>query len=119
MPFKEEDFPLYQLLIQLNEPGIERARAEFEKAVKGGDDEKFRFALGLQTCCINMESGAPDHTQIPGNTREINDRTLMSCLAVFREAAANGHQGAAFMVRDYARRGIGQPKKAIFPRFRF
>lgn len=109
MDIREEDFPLYQLLVKLNEPGVENAIADFKKAQTGGDEEKFLFALGIQTVAISMETGAADHTQIPGNTPEINNKTLRSARAVFEDVASRGHEGAKYMVESFNARGLGLP----------
>ena len=47
MDFKEEDFPLYQQLVKLDELGVETAKADFKAAVEGGDAEKLYFAIGI------------------------------------------------------------------------
>ena len=60
MDIKAEDFPLYQLIVKLGQPGVEEAKAGFKAAQTGGDDEKFYFALGIQTVAINNASGGTD-----------------------------------------------------------
>jgi hypothetical protein len=107
MDFKEEDFPLYQLLVKRGGPGAEYAIADFERARTGGDDEKYGFALGLQT--VALSSGI--EAVLPGMTREIKEKTLRSCLAVFEDVASRGHAGAVFMVQYFKRNGLGGPKK--------
>ena len=102
MDFKEEDFPLYQLLVKLNQPGVELAKKDFNAALLGGDEERYAFALGIQT--IAAIPGI--EKQIPGLTKEINEKTLQSCLAIFRDAASRGHKNAAYMVEDFKARGL-------------
>jgi hypothetical protein len=99
---KAEDFPLYQLLVRLNGPGVERATADFNAAARGGDDEKYSFALGIQTVAANVP-----WQDIPDCSPEIMQKTLRSCLTVFNALAERGHASAAFMVRDFAARGLG------------
>jgi hypothetical protein len=103
MDFKEEDFPLYQVLVKLGQPGVETAINDFNAAVRGGDEEKYNFALGIQTVAAQVPAGV-----IPGVTQEINDKTLRSCLAVFKDVASRGHKNGAFMVQDFKARGLGR-----------
>lgn len=107
MDFKEEDFPVYQQLVKLGQPGVETAKADFKAAVVGGDQEKYDFALGIQTIAANVPVGA-----IPGVTREINEKTLRSCLNIFKDVASRGHADAAFMVADFNARGLGGSPEA-------
>ena len=76
----------------------------FEKAQAGGDEEKYNFALGIQTHAF------PENRKIFGDipraTEDIYRKSLEMCLAVFKDVASRGHEGGAFMVADYARRGI-------------
>jgi hypothetical protein len=103
MDIKEEDFPLYQLLVKLGRPGVEYAIADFEKACTGGDEEKYCFALGLQGVALfpGMEKTLPEMT------KEIKEKTLRSCLAVFQDVAGRGHAGAAMMVQYFQQNGLG------------
>jgi hypothetical protein len=116
MDFKEEDFPVYQQLVKLGGPGVRRAMADFEAAVNGGDEEKYNFALGIQTIAANVPVG-----DIPGVTKEMNDRTLRSCFVVFVDLASRGHTDAAYMVQDFKMRGLGQPLQLApgRPKFNF
>jgi len=102
MDFREEDFPVYQQLVKLGQPGIERAKADFKAAAEGGDQEKYTFALGIQTVAANIPAGV-----IPGVTKDMNEKTLRSCLNIFKDVASRGHAGAAFMVADFKARGLG------------
>ncbi len=103
MDFKEENFPVYQQLVKNGEFGVERAISDFEAALKGGDQEKYNFALGIQTIAANVPVG-----EIPCVTKEMNEKTLRSCFAIFEDIASRGHADAAFMVADFKRRGLGQ-----------
>jgi hypothetical protein len=107
MDMKEEDFPLYQLLVKLGRLGVEHAVADFERARTGGDDEKYGFALGLQTVALTPGVEAA----LPGMTKEIKEKTLRSCLAVFEDVASRGHADAAFMVQYFRRNGLGGPAR--------
>ena len=69
MDFKEEDFPVYQQLVKLGQPGVGQAEADFKAAVGGGDQEKYEFALGIQTIAANVPIGA-----IPGVTKELTGK---------------------------------------------
>jgi hypothetical protein len=103
--FKAEDFPLYQHLVDLGNPGVERAKADFEAACKGGEVEKYQFALGIQTIAANVPLD-----QIPGATEEMNAKTLRSCLDVFKVVAKGTTEAAAnarIMVNDFDARGLG------------
>ncbi len=102
MTFLASDFPLYALLLDLQEPGIDRATAEFEQAQKGSFEDRYLFALGIQTIPVN-----PGWENIPGATQEIMDATLTRCLEIFKEGAAMGHVGSIYMARSYRERGIG------------
>jgi hypothetical protein len=102
MDIKAEDFPVYEQLLKLNQPGIETAKADFNAAVAGGDEEKYNFALGIQTIAANVPAGA-----IPGITQEMNEKTLRSCLKIFEDVASRGNPNAQFMVRDFKARGLG------------
>jgi hypothetical protein len=107
MEIKEEDFPLYQLLVKLGRPGVKHVIADFERACTGGDEEKYSFVLGLQT--VALTSGI--EIVLPEMTREIKEKTLRSCLSVFEDVASRGHEGAVFMVQYFKRNGLGGPKK--------
>ncbi len=102
MNIKQEDFPLYQLLVELNQPGIERAKADFAAACKGGDEAQYCFAMGIQTVAVNVPAEA-----IPGCTDDMMKTTLRSCLTIFNELAAKSHDGAVFMVKNFKQRGLG------------
>ena len=110
MDIKEEDFPLYQLLAktQADNSGVQRAIEDFKKAQNGGDEEKYQFVHGIQTVATFP---AAAHF-VPGMTTEIRDKTLRSCLAVFRDVASRGHVGAKMMVAYYEKNGIGCDRKA-------
>ncbi|MBU6475289.1 MAG: hypothetical protein KGQ70_04935, partial [Alphaproteobacteria bacterium] len=86
--FKAESFPLYTLLLENKEAGVDAAIRAFELAQKGGDAEKYNFALGLQTVAYEIYA--------PGQTAEINRETLKACLAVFEEQAER-HAPSALM----------------------
>jgi len=113
MDIKAEDFPLYQLYLKLNQPGIERATAYFNKAVNGNDDDKFNFALGIQTGTI------PPFNNAPGQTADMDCKTQQSCLAVFRDLASRGHEGAALMVENYEARDLGAPRPSLKKKINF
>ena len=103
MDIKAEDFPLYQLLVAMHagDQGVKNLIADFNKAVTGGDEENFSFAFGIQTLAANFP-----HC-IPGQTAQMNQKTLQSCLAVFKDVASHGHKGAAYMVASFKARGLG------------
>ncbi len=104
MDFKAERFPLYLLLRENNEDGIEIATKAFEQAQNGGDEEKYNFALGIQTIAYGLYA--------PGQTEEINKETLKACLAVFEEQGAR-HAPSAFMAAYNRLNGFGcEPDKA-------
>jgi hypothetical protein len=104
--FKAQDFPLYQHLVELDDnAGVERAKADFEAACKGGEVEKYQFALGIQTIAANVPVG-----DIPGVTEDMNKATLRSCLDVFKAVAKGTSEVAAnakIMVNDFEARGLG------------
>jgi len=93
MDIKEDNFPLYRLLLKLDNPGVANAKADFEAASKGGDDDKYRFALGMQQIALNVPKNL-----IPGFTPDLQEKELRSCLAVFKDVASRGHANAAVMV---------------------
>ncbi len=104
MDFKAESFPLYLLLRENKEDGVEIAMRAFEQAQNGGDDEKYNFALGIQTVAYGLYA--------PGQTEEINKATLKACLAVFEEQAER-HAPSAFMAAYNRLNGFGcEPDKA-------
>lgn len=103
MDFKEEDFPLYQQLVKLDELGVEAAKTDFKKAVEGGDAEKLYFAIGIQTVVVNVPIGV-----IAGVTQEMNDKTMYSCMKIFQAAAAKGNETAAMMAQSFKERGLGK-----------
>jgi len=100
--FKEENFPVYQLLVSLGLPDAERATADFEKARTGGDEEKYKFAMGILAV-----ASTPDC--LPGQTAEMNKKTLQSCRAVFEDVASRGHVNAALVVKYFIENGLGAP----------
>lgn len=74
----EADFPLYQLLLESQISGFERAKADFEAARAGSAQSKYSFALGIQTLSeLSM--------YIPGATSEVVRKTIESCLKVFED----------------------------------
>lgn len=87
MDFTAEKFPLYQRLLELNEPGIEAAKADFAAACAGGEAERFQFAMGIQTVVFASE--------VDGMTDEMAETTLRSCLEVFEEVAKGTSKDAA------------------------
>jgi hypothetical protein len=93
MDFKAEDFPLYQHIVQLGKASAEAQKA-FSVACSGGDAEKYEFAFGIQTVAVAVPLG-----QISGVTKEMNDKTLRSCLAIFQEVA-NGTSTIAAEARQ-------------------
>mgnify|MGYP006908452551 CR=1 FL=1 len=104
----ENDFPVYQHLVRLDAPGAAAAKADFEAACRGGDAEKYQFALGIQSVADIVPAGA-----VPGLTDEMRRKTLASCLAVFRAVAA-GYSGVAdaakIMVAYGESRDFGVPR---------
>ncbi|MGA2903834.1 MAG: hypothetical protein ABSD98_08380 [Candidatus Korobacteraceae bacterium] len=106
MTIKAEDFPVYQLLLQLNHPGVELAKKDFAAAQNGGDEAAYTFALGIQT--IAAIPGI--ETKIPGLTAGMVGKTLESCLAIFEDVASRGHTNANFMVGDFKARGLGRKR---------
>jgi hypothetical protein len=108
MDFKEEDFPLYQALVkyQPDNSGVQLAIKSFNAAVSGGDEEKYDFAMGIQTVAVNSNPG-----RIQGTTQETFDKTLRSCFAVFSDVASRGHKDAISMRDYFIRQDLGQPEK--------
>ena len=106
MTIKAEDFPVYQRLLELNQPGIQLAKSDFAAAQTGGDEAAYNFALGIQT--VAAIPGIEQ--QIPGLTAEMVEETLQSCLAIFEVAASHGHANAKFMVGDFKARGLGRKR---------
>ncbi len=100
----EEDFPVYQQLVKLNNPGIALAINDFVKATTGGDEEKYKFALGIQTVAV-MPVG-----KVPGVTKDMQVKTLQSCLKVFEDVASRGHKGAQQMVVYFKLNRLGGPE---------
>lgn len=102
MDFKQEAFPLYGELLKSGVHGVEVAIKDFEAAVNGGHEERFKFALGIQQVAAlqNVDLAFPDLTPA------MKLKTLSSCLVVFNEAAAAGHAKAAIMVEEFAKRGV-------------
>lgn len=106
--FNDTDFPVYQHLVQLGAPGAAAAVADFEAARRGGDAEKYQFALGIQSVADTVPAGA-----VPGLTEEMREKTLASCLAVFRAVAAGYSavtDAAKTMVAYGESRGFGAPR---------
>jgi len=96
MTINSADFPLYDLLVRFNQPGVENLVADMERAQTGGAAEKFSLAIGLwQVANIPNIEG-----MVPGLTSAVKDKTVAKCAAVFKEAADAGHAGAKAMV-DY------------------
>jgi hypothetical protein len=106
MAIKAEDFPVYQRLVELNGPGIARAKNDFAAGQSGGDEAAYNFALGIQT--VAAIPGIEN--QIPGLTTGMVEKTLQSCLAVFEDVASRGHTNSRFMVGDFKARGLGQKR---------
>lgn len=102
MDIREKDFPLYLLLLELGQEGVEYAIADFEAARDGGDEEKYRFALGIQTIPIACGPNA-----LPGQTQAMTDKTLQSCLAVFEDIGGRGHPYGAYMAAYFYTCGHG------------
>lgn len=94
MTINPADFPLYDLLVKLNQPGVENLMADMTKAQSGDLNDAYQVALGLyQVANIpNIEA------HIPGLTRESKTATLAKCAEVFQTAAAGGNEGAKAMV---------------------
>lgn len=90
MDFREEDFPLYTHLVNLDQAATVHARKDFAAACAGGDIEKYNFAFGIQTVAANVPLG-----QIPGVTEEMNTKTLQSCLVIFKKIAAGSYSQTA------------------------
>jgi hypothetical protein len=107
MDFKEEDFPVYQQIVKLDPDSARFAIAGFNAAVAGGEAEKVQFAFGIQTIAANVLVG-----EIVGVTQEMNEKTLQSCLAIFKEAAKHGDFTATLMVDDFKLRGLGEASKS-------
>ncbi|TAL40254.1 MAG: hypothetical protein EPN97_00345 [Alphaproteobacteria bacterium] len=103
MKIEEKDFPFYQLLVALNRPGFENIKRDFEKARAGGDDEQYRFALGLYSA-VNTP-GIED--AVPNFTNDLRQQTLASCLAVFDDVGGRGHANGAFMSAYCRTWGVG------------
>lgn len=106
MEFAAENFPLYQILQQNNFPGADAARADFEKAAKGGSAEKYEFAMGLFTV-----------TQVPDISKKVSaitpaviDTTKEQVYLIFAEGAEQGNADSAMMAAFMKATGQGTPE---------
>lgn len=97
MDLKEERFPLYGLLVKFNKPGVENAVAAWSAALGGDEEDKYRFAWGIQEVAKNPVG----LVHMPEYKPEMVDITLQSCLEIFKELAARGHFHSSFMVETY------------------
>src|SRR5690606_14103485 len=105
MDFKPENFPIYQLLVSLNEPGVENMLRDFAKARDGGPEEKYRFALGIHGLA-NMPG---IQEALPGLTEDIRQQTLAQSFEIFKEQGAAGHGVSALMASYCLLHGLGTP----------
>jgi hypothetical protein len=109
MDFTEENLPLVKVLMRPDNKCAPELQRDFEAARNGGLKEKLDFAIGIQTMV------EPDTAWYPDQTREINERTLQSCMGIFQEAVQAGTlpkedaDMAAIMVAEFERRGITGP----------
>lgn len=109
MNFDAAAFPLYELLLKLNQPGVETAKADFATAQAGGAKEKCQFAIGLH----GIANIPGIEKEMPGFTPAIRQKTLASCLAVFEETGTNGWaQGAQMSAYCYTW-GLGAAKDIV------
>ena len=108
MKINKEDFPLYDLIAQSDNPGRISMREAFEAACRGGDEEQYSFALGMQGVALNV---APSLIA-PGREDEVMAaiyKTLPSCFKVFQAVAAGTSsraESARHMV-SYCQRELG------------
>lgn len=108
MEFAAENFPMYQLLVKLNLPGVEQVKADFEAAQNGGDEEKYQFAMGLFTVAT-----APGMAgTLPGLTPQLVKTTMAQAYYVFESTGVRGHAGGALMTAFL--KGTGQGTKEDF-----
>jgi TPR repeat protein len=109
MKIEAKDFPLYELLLRLNQPGVENAKQGFAEAQTGNDDKKYSFALGLYGLANTpgIEEG------LTGFNARMRDQTLKSCLAVFEDIGARKHPWGALMAATAYAYGQGCDKDIV------
>ncbi len=102
MQIKSDEFPLYGALTKAHKEGVAALVADMTKAEATGDvDDAYAVALGL----YQLTDYAPLRQAVPGVTDDCVAVTKARCLAVFKEVAATGHQGAKAMVALIAPKG--------------
>lgn len=109
MDFKEEDFPLYTHIAATAPDKAFMAIEGFKAAVAGGDQEKFEFAMGIQTLAVMHHF---NQMTIEGVTPAMIEKTLQSCLVIFKNLAAQGHEKAVFMTKYFEDNNLGRPSRA-------
>lgn len=108
---REEDFPLYTILVDENQRGVDTLRKAFNAAASGADDYKFAFAVGIHSVAVGLPEGA-----LPEATDEVIQKTLRSCRAVFENLAVRGHGDAAGMLDHYNENRLGLPPAQEIPK---
>ena len=96
MDIKPEDFPLYDVLVQFNDPrSVHRVIHDMREAQIGGAQEKFNLVMGLWPVA-NMEN---IEQMLPGATDAVRTATIEKCGEVLQALAAGGHQASQQMLR--------------------
>jgi TPR repeat protein len=103
MILDSQDFPLYDLIDKVGGVCAERARIGLVKAQTGSDEDRFEFAMNMYTVAAPQEPPNP----LPGESTEMAEQTLSSCLTVFKQVAAHGHGMAAYMTASCYFNGYG------------
>jgi hypothetical protein len=109
MDILAKDFPLYELLLKLDQPGVEHAKSDFAKAQTGNDDDKYGFAVGLYGLAKTpgIEAG------LTGFNATMRDQTLKQCLAVFEDIGGRDHPWGALMAAMSYTYGDGCEKDIV------
>lgn len=94
MDIKPEDFPLYTLLVGLNQRGIDKLVGEMEAAQKGDAADKHRLAFSLFSIAYLPESAL----LIDGFNNAVKAATIKRCIEVLDELAAGGYEPSGELV---------------------
>ena len=105
MKIEAKDFPLYELLLRLNQPGVENAKQGFADAQTGSDDKKYSFALGLSGLANTpgIEEG------LTGFNPRMRDQTLRKYLGATGLLRRRGDVGVKVAVADMTDDASRQP----------